>query len=195
MEDALRGAAHRAAPRRLARLGTVRADFERALADPADPAITAAEIASELRRGVDYVRVTIAFTVTATDVADALAIVWDAFRTAARDDLTGWEGRVAGSLRRQETVRDLADGSLRSSGAVVREVLGLIVLPARPLLEVIRDLAQEGSSAGPSVGDAVGPCPVLRGQRAFLGAAVIQRPEGHALVLELAVLKTRLDLR
>jgi hypothetical protein len=30
--------------------GTVRADFERALADPVDPAIASAEIASELRR-------------------------------------------------------------------------------------------------------------------------------------------------
>ena len=26
-----------------------------------------------------------------TDVADALAIGWDAFRSAARDDLAGWE--------------------------------------------------------------------------------------------------------
>jgi hypothetical protein len=75
--------------------GPVRADFERALADPADPAITAAEIASELRRGADYVRVSIVLTVTAMDVADALVITWDAFRTAARDDLTGWEVSAA----------------------------------------------------------------------------------------------------
>ena len=33
--------------------GAVRADFERALADPADPAIATAEIASELRRGAE----------------------------------------------------------------------------------------------------------------------------------------------
>ena len=75
--------------------GAVRADFERALADPADPAIVSAEIASELRRGADYVRVTIALTVAATDVADALAIAWDAFRSAARDDLAGWEVTAA----------------------------------------------------------------------------------------------------
>jgi hypothetical protein len=75
--------------------GAVRADFERALADPADPAIATAEIASELRRGADYVRVTIAFTILATDVADALAIGWDAFRSAARDDLAGWEVTAA----------------------------------------------------------------------------------------------------
>jgi hypothetical protein len=39
--------------------------------------------------------VTIALTVAATDVADALAIAWDAFRGAARDDLTGWEVTAA----------------------------------------------------------------------------------------------------
>ena len=71
--------------------GAVRADFERVLADPVDPAIVSAEIASGLRRGADYVRVTVA----ATDVADALDIAWDAFRAAARDDLTGWEVAAA----------------------------------------------------------------------------------------------------
>ena len=75
--------------------GAVRADFERALADPADPAIASAEIASELRRGPDYVRVTVALTVAAADVAEALAIAWDTFRAAARDDLTGWEVTAA----------------------------------------------------------------------------------------------------
>ena len=66
--------------------GTVRAGFERAPADPADPAITAAEIASEHRRGADYV----ALAVAAADVADALTIAWDAFQDAAGDDLAGW---------------------------------------------------------------------------------------------------------
>ena len=75
--------------------GAVRADFERALADAADPAIASAEIASELRRGVNHVRVTVALTVVTTDVADALTIAWDAFRSAARDDLTGWEVAAA----------------------------------------------------------------------------------------------------
>jgi hypothetical protein len=75
--------------------GAVRADFERALADPVDPAIASAEIASELRRGADYVRVTIALTVLTTDVAEALVIAWDAFCGATRDDLTGWEVAAA----------------------------------------------------------------------------------------------------
>ena len=70
--------------------GTVRADFERAMADPVGPAIVSAEIASELRRGAGYVRVAVALCVAATDVAGALAIAWDAFRSAARDDLAGW---------------------------------------------------------------------------------------------------------
>ena len=75
--------------------GAVRADFERALADAVDPAIVSAEIASQLRRGVDYVRVSVAVTVATTDVADALAIAWDAFRCAARDDPAGWEVAAA----------------------------------------------------------------------------------------------------
>jgi hypothetical protein len=45
--------------------GAARADFERALADPA---IASAEITSELRRGADYVWVTVALTVMTTNV-------------------------------------------------------------------------------------------------------------------------------
>ena len=75
--------------------GPVRGGFERALADPVDPAVTAAGIASEHRRGADYVRVTIALAVRATDVADALAIAWDAFTDAAADNLIGWEVTAA----------------------------------------------------------------------------------------------------
>jgi hypothetical protein len=71
--------------------GPVRAGFERALADPPDPAIASAEIASERRRGAGYVRVTVVTTVDARDVADALAIAWDAFTGAAADDLNGWD--------------------------------------------------------------------------------------------------------
>jgi hypothetical protein len=75
--------------------GPVRADFERALADPSGSAIASAEIASEHRRGAGYVRVTVAMTVGARDVADALAIVWDAFTGAAADDLDGWDVTAA----------------------------------------------------------------------------------------------------
>ena len=71
--------------------GPVRGGLERALADPPDPAIATAEIASEHRRGADHVRVTVAMTVDARDVADALAIAWDAFTGAAADDLNSWD--------------------------------------------------------------------------------------------------------
>jgi hypothetical protein len=65
------------------------------LADAVDPAIASAEIASELRRGVVYVRVSVAVTVVTTDVADALVIAWDAFCSAAGDDPVGWEVAAA----------------------------------------------------------------------------------------------------
>jgi hypothetical protein len=35
--------------------------------------------------------VTVALTVAAAAVADALTIAWDAFRSAARDGLAGWK--------------------------------------------------------------------------------------------------------
>jgi hypothetical protein len=76
-------------------LGRVRADFERALAGAAGPAIVSAEIVSELRRGADYVQVTVVLTIVTTDVATALAIEWDSFRSSARDDITGWEVAAA----------------------------------------------------------------------------------------------------
>jgi hypothetical protein len=84
--------------------GAVRADFERARADPVDPAIASAEIASELRRGADYVRVTVALTAAATDVANAPAIAWDAFRAAAGDDLSGWEAAAAAQVQQMTPI-------------------------------------------------------------------------------------------
>ena len=75
--------------------GGVRSGFERALADPSGFAIAEAELASEHRRGADYVRVTVAVAVDARDVADALAIAWDAFTGAAADDLDGWDVTAA----------------------------------------------------------------------------------------------------
>ena len=59
--------------------------------DPPDSAITSTEIASEHRRGAGYVRVTVVMAVDARDVADALAIAWDAFTGGAAEDLSGWD--------------------------------------------------------------------------------------------------------
>jgi hypothetical protein len=39
--------------------------------------------------------VSLALTVVTTDVAGALAIAWDVFRSAARDDPVGWEVAAA----------------------------------------------------------------------------------------------------
>ena len=103
------------------------ADFERALADPADPASTSAEIASELRRGVGYVRVTVALTVISTDVADALAVAWDDSGSAARDDLTGWEATAAAAEVQPEP--PLTCASRHIERALARRSLGR--LPAR----------------------------------------------------------------
>ncbi len=101
--------------------GAVRADFECALADAADPAIVSAEIASELRRGADYVRVTVALTVVTTDVADPLTIAWDAFRGAARDDVTGWEvAAAAAQVQPEPPLTGASDDSAALLAAWVR---------------------------------------------------------------------------
>ena len=96
--------------------GTVRAGFEHALADLADPAITAAEIASEHRRGADYVRVTVVLAVAAADLADALAMAWDAFTGAAGDDLTGWEIPAAAAEVQPELPSPFGGGRGHRSG-------------------------------------------------------------------------------
>jgi len=80
-------------------------------------------------------------------------------------------GKDVGDLPRLDVTPDLRSGA-NGSGAVVPEILRLIVLPACPLLGVGCHLAQEGSRARPAVGDVVGPGLVLRGKLAFLGAAV-----------------------
>ena len=82
-----------------------RAGFERALADPAGPAVTAAEIVSEHRRGAHYVRVTIAVVVAAADPPSALAIAWDAFTGAAAGDLAGWQVTAAAAEVQPRSLR------------------------------------------------------------------------------------------
>lgn len=99
--------------------GTVRADFEQAPADSADPAIVLAEIASGLRRGAGYVRVTVTLTVAvaATDLAGALAIAWEAFLSAAGDDLTGWESAGAAAQIQPAPPLTCARAGCQSAGA------------------------------------------------------------------------------
>ena len=71
--------------------GVVSGDFERRLAGQRGPEVIDAHVESQTRRGRDYVRVTIALTVDAPDVARALTAAWSAFVEAASDDPAGWE--------------------------------------------------------------------------------------------------------
>ncbi|MBO0823320.1 MAG: hypothetical protein J2P27_05615 [Actinobacteria bacterium] len=66
-------------------------DFERRLAALASKTVSNPHIDAESRRGREYVRVTVAVTVKATDVAEALASAWHTFRQAAHDDVHGWD--------------------------------------------------------------------------------------------------------
>lgn len=71
--------------------GRASGDFERALRAQASKIVIAPRIYSERRRGRDYVRVTIAMTIVAADVAEALAAAWWAFRKAAGDQARTWD--------------------------------------------------------------------------------------------------------
>lgn len=81
------------------------------------------------------------------------------------------------------------------SSAVVPEALGVIVLPACPLLIVVRDPAEEGSGAPPPVGDAARPLAVLGDELPFLRATVSMRTERPAPAVEPAVVQARLEDR
>jgi hypothetical protein len=71
--------------------GSVAGDFERRLAAQASVTITGPHVEGQTRRGREYVRVTIAMTVTAADPSQALTVAWRAFSRAAGDDIAGWD--------------------------------------------------------------------------------------------------------
>ncbi len=60
----------------------VNGDFERDLAGQESDSVLTPHVAAESRRGRDHVRVTIAMTVTAPDIAQALIAAWWTFRKA-----------------------------------------------------------------------------------------------------------------
>ena len=80
----------------------VSGDFERGLTALASRAVIKPRIDTETRRGRDYVRVTLAMTVAAGDVAEALASAWLVFREAAGADLRGWNLTSASAEVRPE---------------------------------------------------------------------------------------------
>ena len=71
--------------------GAVSGSFDQRLADEATGAVISASVESQVRRGRDYVRVMIAVTVDAPDVAEALDAAWWSFRQAVADDTEGWD--------------------------------------------------------------------------------------------------------
>lgn len=66
-------------------------DFEDGLARQESATVVAPRLESESRRGRESVRVLVAATVTAADVAEALDIAWQVFRWATGADTEGWD--------------------------------------------------------------------------------------------------------
>jgi hypothetical protein len=64
--------------------------FEDRLAAQVSPPVLDAQIDSETRQGLDYVRIRVSVTVRAADVAAALAAAWAVFRAAA-GEIGGWD--------------------------------------------------------------------------------------------------------
>ncbi len=68
--------------------------FEGRLAAQVSPPVLEAQIDSETRHGLDYVRIRVTVAVDAADVADAVAVAWDVFRKAA-GEVGGWDTAAA----------------------------------------------------------------------------------------------------
>jgi hypothetical protein len=83
----------------------VNADFERDLTGQESDSVLTPRIEAESRRGRDYVRVTMAMTVIAPDIAQALTAAWWTFRKAVGNDTEGWEMASATAEVRGTTVR------------------------------------------------------------------------------------------
>jgi hypothetical protein len=66
-------------------------DFERGLEALASKTVLAPHVDAETRRGRDYVRVTLAMTIVAGDVAEALDSGWRAFLQASGGDVQDWD--------------------------------------------------------------------------------------------------------
>ncbi len=75
------------------------ADFEERLAAQIRSPVLSAEVDVETRRGSHYVRVRIAVTVEAADVAQAVTQAWDAFLTAT-GDAAAWDTSAASAEAR-----------------------------------------------------------------------------------------------
>jgi len=81
--------------------------FEGRLAAQVNPPVLDAQIESETRHGLDYVRIRVIVTVEAADLADAVATAWEVFRMAA-GEIAGWDTAAATAQVRPARERLLA---------------------------------------------------------------------------------------
>ncbi len=75
------------------------AEFDERLADQVIPPVLAADLVAEVRRGRDGLRLRIAVTVRAADVADAVRVAWDVLEAAS--DVAASLGVQSGLLARR----------------------------------------------------------------------------------------------
>lgn len=68
--------------------------FEQRLTARVSLLVLDAQIDSETRQGLDYVRIRVIVAVEAADVAEAVSTAWDVFRTAAAE-AGGWDTAAA----------------------------------------------------------------------------------------------------
>jgi hypothetical protein len=68
--------------------------FEQRLTAQVSPPVLQAQIDSETRQGLDYVRIRVIVAVQAADVAEAVGAAWDLFQDAA-GEVGGWDVAAA----------------------------------------------------------------------------------------------------
>jgi hypothetical protein len=68
--------------------------FEQRLTAQVSPPVLEAQIESETRQGLDYVRIRVTVAVQAADVAEAVGAAWGLFQDAA-DEVGGWDVAAA----------------------------------------------------------------------------------------------------
>ena len=69
----------------------VSGDFERRLEALASKTVIMPHLDAETRRGRDHVRVTLAMTIVAGDLSEAVDSAWQAFQHASNGDVQDWD--------------------------------------------------------------------------------------------------------
>ena len=147
--------------------------FGERLAAQAAPPVLAAGIDTETRRGPDYVRIRIMMTIEAADVAGAITLAWEAFRTAAGDP-GAWDLAVAAASARP------ADGllGLANCGENVVRVLHVALGDHRPATGHRRQQVHRPAV----VADGAANCLAVHGHRELAVAGAFCQPGGQLRV-------------